>query len=54
MALLRQAEQIWVDEMPVIPIYFYKSLNLIKPNVAGFAPNAQEVHPLHLIRYRDQ
>jgi oligopeptide transport system substrate-binding protein len=54
LSLLRQAEQIWVDEMPVIPIYFYKSLNLIKPNVAGFAPNAQEVHPLHLIRYRDQ
>tara|TARA_R110002049_G_scaffold4601_5_gene32046 strand:+ start:72741 stop:74678 length:1938 start_codon:yes stop_codon:yes gene_type:complete len=54
MKLLQQAEQIWVDEMPVIPIYFYTSLNMVKTNVVGFFPSAQDLHPLHLLRYEDQ
>ena len=54
MDLLRQAEQIWVDEMPVIPIYFYTSLNMVKPDVAGFFPSAQDLHPLHLLEQRTQ
>ncbi|NND99062.1 MAG: peptide ABC transporter substrate-binding protein [Pirellulaceae bacterium] len=51
--LLRQAEQIWVDEMPVIPIYFYTSLNMIKNNVEGFFPSAQDLHPLQLLQYKE-
>ena len=53
MDLLRQAEQIWVDEMPVIPIYFYTSINVVKPNVKGFFPSAQDLHPLQLLRFDD-
>ena len=53
MELLQQAEQIWVEEMPVIPIYSYTSLNMVKPNVVGFAPSAQDKHALHLMRYRE-
>ena len=49
MKLLREAEQIFVDEMPVIPIYFYTSLNMVKPNVNGFFPSAQDLHPLQLL-----
>jgi len=52
--LLRQAEQIWVDEMPVIPVYFYTSLNMVKTNVVGFFPSSQDLHPLHLLHYQDQ
>lgn len=52
MELLRQAEEIWIEEMPVIPIYSYSSLNMVKPNVEGFAPSAQDKHALHLMRYR--
>jgi len=51
--ILRQAEQIWVDELPAIPIYFYTSINLVKPNVKGFFPSAQDLHPLQLLRYAD-
>ncbi len=51
MTLLRQAEQIWVDEMPVIPVYFYTSINMVKPNVKGFFPTAQDLHPLNLLEY---
>lgn len=52
MKLLQRAEQIWVDEMPVIPIYFYTSINMVKPNVKGFFPSAQDLHPLNLLEYR--
>ncbi len=49
MKILRDAEQIFVDEMPVIPIYFYTSLNMVKTDVNGFFPSAQDLHPLHLL-----
>lgn len=51
--ILRQAEQIWVDELPAIPMYFYTSVNLVKPNVRGFFPTAQDLHPLQLLRFED-
>ncbi|NIL95801.1 MAG: hypothetical protein GTO53_01065 [Planctomycetales bacterium] len=38
-----------MDELPVIPIYSYVSVNLVKPYVRGFYPNAQDLHPLHAI-----
>jgi oligopeptide transport system substrate-binding protein len=53
LSILREAEQIWVDEMPVIPVYFYTSINIVKPNVKGFFPSAQDLHPLQLLRYED-
>jgi oligopeptide transport system substrate-binding protein len=53
MDLLRQAEQIFIDELPVIPIYFYTSINVVKPNVKGFFPSAQDLHPLQLLRFDD-
>ncbi len=51
--ILRDAEQIWVDEMPVIPLYFYTSINLVKPNVKGFFPSSQDLHPLQLLRFEN-
>lgn len=51
--ILRRAEQIWVDEMPVIPIYFYTSNHLVKPHVKGFVLTAQDLHPLQLLRLDD-
>ena len=50
LAILRQAEQIWIDEMPVIPLYFYTSNHLVKPHVKGFFSSAQDLHPLQLLR----
>ena len=54
MAMLRDAEQILVEEMPIAPIYFYTSLNVAKTNIENFFPTAQDLHPLHLMRYRDE
>ena len=53
LAMLREAEQIFIDEMPVIPIYFYTSLNMIKNDVDGFFPSAQDLHPIQLLQPKE-
>ncbi len=37
--LLRNAEQIMLDDYPVMPLYFYVSKHLVKPWVKGYVPN---------------
>ena len=49
MQILHRAEEIIMGEMPVIPIYFYVSTNLVKPYVRGFFSNSQDLHPLNEI-----
>jgi oligopeptide transport system substrate-binding protein len=46
MELFHRAERILMDEMPIIPIYFYVSTSMVRPYVKGFYPNIQDVHPL--------
>jgi oligopeptide transport system substrate-binding protein len=50
MKMLHDAERILMDEVPIIPIYFYVSINMVSPRVHGFAPNIQDIHPLSVIR----
>jgi oligopeptide transport system substrate-binding protein len=40
----QKAEAILVDEMPIIPIYFYTMPRLIRPSVKGFYPNLLDQH----------
>jgi oligopeptide transport system substrate-binding protein len=47
-ALLEQAEGILLEEMPVIPIYFYVSKNLVSPKVTGWRDN-----PLNAVYVRN-
>ena len=42
MQMLERAERILMDELPIIPIYFYVSKNLVKPYVRGFYNNLQD------------
>ena len=49
MLILHQAEEIIMGELPVFPIYFYVSTNLVKPYVKGFFSNTQDLHPLTAI-----
>jgi oligopeptide transport system substrate-binding protein len=53
MTLLRQAEEILIDEQPIIPIAFYMSKELVRPYVRGHSLNAMKLHPLHLMRRGD-
>ena len=47
--VLRQAEEILLKELPIVPIYFYVSKNLIQPRVRGMSTNLRDVHPLHIV-----
>jgi oligopeptide transport system substrate-binding protein len=46
MAMLQRAEHIvCVDEMPIIPIYYYVNQGMIRPRVKGFFENLRDQHP---------
>ena len=42
--LLYQAERIFMEEMPYLPIYHYVSNNLVATNVRGWVDNSRDVH----------
>lgn len=45
-ALYAKAEAILMEELPVLPLYYYSQNTLIGSWVKGFYPNSQDVHPL--------
>ncbi|MGI9456290.1 MAG: peptide ABC transporter substrate-binding protein [Aeoliella sp.] len=45
--MMYQAEEILMDEMPIVPLYFYVSRNMVRPHVRGFYNNLLDTHPLH-------
>ena len=48
-ATFQQAESILLDEMPVLPIYFYTSKFLIQPSVKGWYPTILNHHPFKYV-----
>ena len=44
MALLEEAERVMLDDMPVLPMYYYVSKKLVKPWVAGYMDNIMDHH----------
>ncbi|MDO8527169.1 MAG: peptide ABC transporter substrate-binding protein [Deltaproteobacteria bacterium] len=48
-ALLHQAEALLLNDAPVIPLYTYKKMMLVKPYVKGFYPNVQDLHPFKFV-----
>ncbi len=47
--LLREAEVILMDEVPIMPLYFSININMVRPYVNGWFPNAQSSHPLSML-----
>jgi oligopeptide transport system substrate-binding protein len=47
--LLSQAERILMDELPILPVYFQVSKNMVHPRVKGFSSNIQDIHPLEML-----
>ncbi|OAB60283.1 hypothetical protein AY599_26310 [Leptolyngbya valderiana BDU 20041] len=43
-ALLRQAEQRVLDDQVIVPLYYYVSRHLVKPDVRGFEDNLMDIH----------
>ncbi len=44
-ARFQQAEGILMREMPIMPLYFYRSKSLVQPSVRGWHPNLLDHHP---------
>ncbi|MFZ1625771.1 MAG: peptide ABC transporter substrate-binding protein [Gammaproteobacteria bacterium] len=44
MATLAEAERLMLDDMPIIPLYFYVSKQMVKPWVDGFEANIMDHH----------
>lgn len=45
LALLQQAEQVLLTDMPIIPVYFYTTQHLVNPKITGWIDNIMDVHP---------
>lgn len=44
MDTLAEAERVMLEDMPIIPLYFYVSKKMVKPWVAGLEPNIMDHH----------
>lgn len=44
MELLQRAEAQLIQDMPVIPLYYYVSRHLVNPRVRGFENNVRDIH----------
>jgi oligopeptide transport system substrate-binding protein len=43
-AVLREAEEMFLRDMPMIPLLFYSSSSLVSPKLKGWEDNIQNVH----------
>ena len=49
-ALLRQAEARLLSAHAIVPLYFYTSKHLVRPEVRGFEANPLDRHPTRFLR----
>jgi oligopeptide transport system substrate-binding protein len=50
--LLQQAERVLLKDHPLIPLYFYVSKHLLKPNIKGYRDNVMDHHYTKDLRLR--
>ena len=48
-ALFKQAEHLLLDQLPIIPIYFFTNDFLVHPSVKGWYPNILNIHPYSFV-----
>ncbi|HLF91981.1 MAG TPA: peptide ABC transporter substrate-binding protein, partial [Planctomycetota bacterium] len=51
---LAEAEAVLMDELPILPLYFYVTKNLWRPRVAGPEDNIRDTHPLNRVHLAGQ
>jgi len=52
MKLYQQADQLMIDDAPVVPLWYDKVIRLVQTNVEGFRPNALNLLELRTARIR--
>ncbi len=48
--LYQQADQVMMDDAPVVPLWYDKVVRLVQPNVSGFPPNALNLLELRRVK----
>ena len=48
--LLQQAEKQMLEDMPIIPIFFYTTQHLVNPLIKGWEDNVMDVHPSRYLK----
>ncbi|TYC51215.1 peptide ABC transporter substrate-binding protein [Rhodobacterales bacterium] len=51
--ILKQAEEIFMRDLPFIPLMYYGSMNLVSDKVSGFEDNLLNIHPSRWISISD-
>ncbi|MDZ7588874.1 MAG: peptide ABC transporter substrate-binding protein [Parasphingorhabdus sp.] len=47
---MRQAEKLIMQDMPILPIYYYATRNLVAPRISVWRDNVSNVHPSRTLR----
>ncbi|MCB9873591.1 MAG: peptide ABC transporter substrate-binding protein [Planctomycetaceae bacterium] len=50
---MEEAEAILMDELPIVPIYYYTGKNIVSPRVKGFFHNALDQYPIQLMYFEE-
>jgi ABC-type transport system substrate-binding protein len=48
--LYQQADQVMINDAPVVPLWYDKVVRLVQPNVKGFRPNALNLLELRKVK----
>ena len=51
--LLHEAEQIMLDDMPIIPMWYFVTKNLVSPEVTGWEDNVVDIHRSRYLCFED-
>src|SRR5438045_9025029 len=50
--LYQQADQVMIDDAPVVPLWYDEVIHLVQPNVKGFEPNSLNLLELRRVSLR--
>jgi oligopeptide transport system substrate-binding protein len=53
MKMLEQAEDIFLKDLPIIPIYHYTTKHLVSPKLVGWEPNVLDFHLARDLSFKD-